>query len=211
MGKKKEKRERIAAELAQEIEDWEIYLLMDLQERIKKNGGKPLSERQLKKTTNGNATYERMVRVIGRGSPERLRQVMTRMAYKPRGMREGDKRFEEAKSFEKTEHFESENHFEESGRFESAEHFEEFETRTDETSREVSQLAEKPERKKWDKESLLVFLRGKCRELGRAPKSVEVAEWSKKKLCPSYPTCMKLLEVNTKVELDELLLGKECA
>ena len=75
---KKKNRKQMAADLAQEIEEWEEYLLKDLRERIEKNGGEELSERQLKKTVN-DATCERMVRIVGRGDPERLRQRMRGM------------------------------------------------------------------------------------------------------------------------------------
>ena len=200
----KKKRKSISPELAQEIEEWEEYLLADLRERIVKNKGEALSERQLKKTMNGDATYERMVRVVGRGNPERLRQVMMRMVQEVQGAHANSERFESAGCFEESEHFEVAKSFEESEVFEAAGSFEK--TECFESAEHFEKPNEKPKRQKWNGADLLVFLRGKCRELGRVPTSTEVATWSKAKLCPSYPTCMKLLGVKSKAEWGKILL-----
>lgn len=211
MGKKNQKQD--AVDLAQEIKEWEDYLLADLRERVENSKNGVLSERKLKKTSNGDATYERLVRVIGRGNPERLRKEVVKIEQEVREERKNSKSLKKGENFEKSEPFELEQSIEEVKRFEPEESFEparHFEK--DETSREVSQLAEKPKRRKWDKMSLLVFLQEKCQELGRVPTSKEVATWSKAKLCPSYPTCMKLLEAQSKADWVKILLGgEECA
>lgn len=218
MGKKKKVRERMAAELAQETEEWKDYLMADLRERIRNNGGKMLSERKLKKTSNGDATYERMVRVVGRGRPDRLRQEVAKMVQEvQKEQMEGGgserrecldsvKHFESAEHFEKPECFEMEESFEESGNFEEEGRFEVQEDLPQEDSlQEDSRLAEKTKRQRWDKASLTAFLREKCRELGRVLMVKDISAWSKAKLCPSYPTCMKILEVESKAELEKLL------
>lgn len=204
MGKKNQKQDTV--DLAQEIEEWRDYLLADLRERVENSKNGVLSERKLKKTSNGDATYERLVRVIGRGNPERLRKEVAKIEQEVREERKNSKLLKKGENLEKSEPFELEQPIEEVKRFEPEESFEparHFEK--DETSREVSQLAEKPKRQKWDKMSLLVFLQEKCQELGRVPMVKDISAWSKAKLCPSYPTCMKILEVESKVELEKLL------
>lgn len=217
MGKKKEQK-RLDPELEQEISEWGEYLLADLRDRIKKNKGKMLSERGLKKTSNGDATYERLVRVIGRGSPERLRQIVAKMVQEVQGVQETQETQETWGNFEDLEHFESEKHFEEPRHFEPEKHFEgaercevierfeEAEVRESDASRGLSQPAGRVKRQKWDKASLVVFLQERCQELGRVPTSKEIAVWSKAKLCPSYPTCMKILEVESKAEWAKIFL-----
>lgn len=210
------KKKQLSAELAAEAEEWKDYLEADLRERVAKNGGKPLSARQLKKTTNGDATYERLVRILGGGDPGRLQQLMLQMVREYNEAKaKQEECFEKAESFEVKESFETEEYFEPEEHFEgeaSAEVAEITEKSKEvEASREASQLAAKPKRQKWDKEGLLAFLRGKHRELGRVPTSTEIAKWSKEKLCPSYPTCMKLLEVESKAEWKAILLREECA
>lgn len=217
MGKKKEQK-RLDPELEQEISEWGEYLLADLRDRIKKNKGKMLSERGLKKTSNGDATYERLVRVIGHGSPERLRQIVAKMVQEVQGVQETQETQETWENFEDLEHFESEKHFEEPRHFEPEKHFEgaerceviecleAAEVRESDVSRELSRSAGRVKRQKWDKASLIAFLQEKCRELGRVPTSKEIAVWSKAKLCPSYPTCMKILEVESKAEWAKIFL-----
>lgn len=143
---------------------------------MEKNGYKPLSARQMKKTTNGDVTYERLLRVIGRGDRARLERVMMEI------VKEGNNRV--AVPPENTSAVPAEDTFEAA----------------------VEGVPRVPKvRKKWDRFKLLEYLTEKYRELGRVPKQKEIVEWSKAGLCPSYQTCMKLLGVSSKAEWQDLL------
>lgn len=203
---KGKKHRTVNPELEAEIAEWKDYLMKDLQERVEKNGYKPLSARQMKKTTNGDATYERMLRVIGRGDPTRLERVMLEMVKA--GASEQTESFEEAKPFEEIRHFENPESFEEQQDFENAVRFEEATAGPVEGMPEAT-VEDEPQaskaRKKWERSAMLEFLVEKYRELGRVPKQKEIVEWSKAGLCPSYQTCMKLLGVSSKAQWQDLL------
>ena len=180
------------------------------------------------KKTRGDATYALLVEVIGRGKPDRLRQVMVKMSQEMQGVLGGDERSKESKScdsekrLEDVKHFEAEERFEDSERFEAEKHFEAaecFETvgcpeknglsqsQDGEDSHDTVQSVGEVKRQKWTKVDLMQFLYQKYQELGRIPAQKEVQEWSKAKLCPSYETWRKLFDYRPKTEWEEMLLG----
>lgn len=188
------KRKSDDLQLIQEREEWEDYLLADLRERIQENRGQPLSQRQLKKTKNGDATYERLLRVIGLGDRNRLERVMQNMV-------------QELKELELVCH-ESEASLEPTLSVSppaSDQECHESETSLKEEKDPEKALQATRIRKKWDKPMLVGFLSESYQKLGRIPKQEEIRVWSKEGLCPSYGTWMRILEC-PKADWEEVVL-----